>query len=55
MTTFEQAEREYNEPLDDKEYNYCQCCERIECKIFNGKYICEDCEIEQQNETEENL
>jgi hypothetical protein len=55
MTTFEKAEQEYYSSPDDKEYNYCQCCERIECKIFNGKYICEDCEIEQQNETEENL
>lgn len=41
--TFEQAEREYLEPLDDKEYDYCQCCERVECKIFNGEHICEDC------------
>jgi hypothetical protein len=58
MTTFEQAEREYYEALDDKEYDYCECCQRIECKIFNGQHICEDCLIEletQQNESEEDL
>lgn len=48
MISFEQAEREQNEPPDDKEYDYCQCCERIECKIFNGEHICEDCENDRQ-------
>lgn len=47
--TFEQAEREYLEPPDDKEYDYCQCCERVECKIFNGEHICEDCELEKED------
>jgi hypothetical protein len=62
MTTFEQAEREYYEPPDDKEYDYCECCQNIECKIFNGQHICEDCvnDLElikwiEKNETEENL
>ncbi len=43
MTSFERAEQEYNEPPDDREYDYCECCERVQCKIFNGEHICEDC------------
>jgi len=45
MTTFEKAEAEYYEIPDDKEYDYCEYCLRVECKIFNGLHICEDCEI----------
>lgn len=44
MTSFERAEQEYLSPPDDKEYDYCECCERVQCKIFNGHHICDDCE-----------
>lgn len=45
-TSFEQAEAEYYSIPDDKEYDYCECCQRIECKIFNGQHICEDCTLD---------
>ena len=46
MTSFERAEQEYLSPPDDREYDYCECCERVQCKIFNGQHICEDCVTE---------
>lgn len=43
--SFERAEAEYYNIPDDLEYDYCECCESVKCKIFNGQHICEDCEI----------
>lgn len=41
--SFEKAEAEYYSIPDDLEYDYCECCESVKCKIFNGQHICEDC------------
>lgn len=46
MINWTKLENEYYEVPEPKEFDLCECCEKLPCQIFNGRHICEDCQEE---------